>query len=184
VLFGRNGDDTLVGQFATTRLLGGKGADTLIGLGVPLAQGFLLARPGAELAGLDADLAAHAREQAARRRDARSIGALVEPVAALPAQAPPEQVAARFAGDPALEYVAMADEAGRPVAIITREASAAGRTPTEPLRIETRDAVRPAARRAMSRPSPERFDPLTCCDDQGRLVGVVRVERLVEFLSR
>ncbi len=36
----------------------------------------------------------------------------------------------------------------------------------------------------MTRPPGERFLPLVCCDEAGRYLGLVRVERLVAELAR
>jgi hypothetical protein len=41
----------------------------------------------------------------------------------------------------------------------------------------------PVLRRAMTRPRPVRFHPLVCCDELGRYLGVVPVERLVEQVT-
>jgi hypothetical protein len=56
-------------------------------------------------------------------------------------------------------------------------------TPQKPLMIGMTASLGEVARRAMTRPGEERFTPLVCCDDNGRYVGIVRVERLVEALS-
>ena len=39
------------------------------------------------------------------------------------------------------------------------------------------------ARRAMARPPETRFDPVLCCDDAGRYLGTIEIERLVEALA-
>ena len=52
-----------------------------------------------------------------------------------------------------------------------------------PLRVERGSRVSEVARRAMTRPAAERFDPVVCYDEAGRYVGLVRVERLVEALA-
>ncbi|MBA2636975.1 MAG: hypothetical protein H0U79_01935 [Solirubrobacterales bacterium] len=52
------------------------------------------------------------------------------------------------------------------------------------MRVKATSQVADVARRAMTRPLVDRFDPLLCCDDLGRYIGVVRVERLVDRLAQ
>jgi EAL domain-containing protein (putative c-di-GMP-specific phosphodiesterase class I) len=37
--------------------------------------------------------------------------------------------------------------------------------------------------RAMARPAADRFEPLVCTDDDGHFVGIVRIERAVQYLA-
>lgn len=46
------------------------------------------------------------------------------------------------------------------------------------------EAVNEVALRSMARPPEVRFLPVACCDERGSLIGLVRVERLVEALAR
>jgi EAL domain-containing protein (putative c-di-GMP-specific phosphodiesterase class I) len=87
--------------------------DVLLQLGVPLAQGYGLARPGPLLAGIDAGVAAHIRARGALGEGRERILALVERVAAVDAAAPPLAIAARFAGDTALTHLPVVDASGR-----------------------------------------------------------------------
>jgi EAL domain-containing protein (putative c-di-GMP-specific phosphodiesterase class I) len=51
------------------------------------------------------------------------------------------------------------------------------------LRIDVDTPVAEAAHRALNRAEPHRWAPVLCIDGQGRFVGVVRMERLVEQLA-
>ena len=51
------------------------------------------------------------------------------------------------------------------------------------LRIDVDTPVAEAAHRALNRSAAQRWDPVLCIDGQGRFVGVVRMERLVEQLA-
>ena len=51
------------------------------------------------------------------------------------------------------------------------------------LRIDVDTPLAEAAHRALNRDTAHRWDPVLCIDDQGRFVGVVRMERLVEQLA-
>jgi hypothetical protein len=35
----------------------------------------------------------------------------------------------------------------------------------------------------MARPPEDRFDPVACCDETGRYMGLVEVDRLVQTIS-
>jgi hypothetical protein len=55
------------------------------------------------------------------------------------------------------------------------------RTPMCVLVNEEPDAL---ARRAMTRPINERFDPMVACDERGRYIGLLQTDQLVHLLSR
>lgn len=52
------------------------------------------------------------------------------------------------------------------------------------LRVNIDTPVAEAVQRAMVRAPGQRFAPLVCIDDAGRYLGVVRMERLVDVLTR
>ena len=115
--------------------------ETLVGLGVPLAQGYLLARPTDEFAlAIGDDLAGHLRERAARPV-AGLIAELVEPVT---------------------------EDDPDPVTLMSV-------LPTE--------RIQDVALRVIVRETSERFAPVACRDELGRVVGIVRLERLVAHLA-
>lgn len=154
--------------------------DAVIGLGIGLAQGYLVGRPEAVAAPLAPGLAEHVRDQTAARGEAEGVGRLAEPVMTVPPDMAPEEVAVHAR---AVGLVMLVDEQGRPRGLLT--AARAGRA--EPVIaavcVNRRTSVADAAQQAMARPPELRFEPLACCDEQGVLVGLVRIERLVEALA-
>jgi len=158
--------------------------ETLVRLGVPLGQGFLLGRPTPDRRDLDEETAARIRELAGSAGEGDSVASLVEAVAPV-AVGSTGEAAARFATDGGLEVIPVVDRWERPVALHRRADAVAGSAPVpEVLRVEPVESVAAVARRAMGRPRASRFDPLLCCDGMGRYRGVVRVERLLESLAR
>lgn len=149
----------------------------LMGLEVPLGQGYRLGRPAPRMRPLDTEvLELHQRIE---RGD--GVGALLEPVAAVGSAAAAGE---RFARDGEADVVVVVDAHGRPAAVHLRAGFQHGeRDVAAPLAVLA--VARPAdvARRAMTRPADRRFDPVVVIDDVGRLVGIVRVERLVEALA-
>jgi EAL domain-containing protein (putative c-di-GMP-specific phosphodiesterase class I) len=158
--------------------------DELIRLGVPLAQGLALGRPSLEMRELDHGVGERVRERAATRRPPVGLGTLMEHPPAVRADACDRDVAAAFLADPDLEYVVLVDDRIRPDALVSRIGRARGEDPRTRLMIVSPAAsAEEIARRAISRPPVERFLPLLCTDVQGRYIGVVRVERLVDALT-
>jgi len=156
----------------------------LMQLEVPLGQGYGLGRPDPRMKPLSADVVA-VRAELGRRRSDGGVGALCETVPAVRRPAARADVARCFAAEAAADIVAVVDRHERPTALHVRADFRRGRPPRpSPLRVLPVARPRDVARRAMTREAAERFDPIAVCDDVGRLVGVVRVERLVEALAR
>lgn len=152
--------------------------EAVLGLGVPLGQGYLLGRPGPAWVKVDTALAwriaARARAATARLR----VAGVVE---RLPCVYDEDTAAAEaaFAADPGLDVVAVADRWERPIGWLDR----AGVLHRSPQVVKPGSEVSAVARRAMTRSGSQRFDPLPVSDDRGHYTGMVRVERLVERLS-
>jgi EAL domain-containing protein (putative c-di-GMP-specific phosphodiesterase class I) len=146
--------------------------EVLAELGVPLAQGFGLARPARELqAGLRLPATAPRGE---------GVIALVERAGPVLSAAEAERAIGGAAGT---EPAAVLDDDGRPVGLLVPDAAGSWRLNPQPLTVAPAEPPAQAARRAMSRPAPERFDPLACCDESGRYLGLVTVEQLVRALA-
>jgi EAL domain-containing protein (putative c-di-GMP-specific phosphodiesterase class I) len=146
--------------------------EVLAALGVPLAQGFGLARPARELqAGLRLPAAAPRGEgvMAIVRRDAPVIGA--------------SEVERMLGAPAAAEAAAVLDEDERPVGVLVPDGEGAWRLRGVPLTVAPTEAPALVARRAMSRPAVERFEPLACCDESGRYLGLLTVDALVRALA-
>lgn len=158
--------------------------DALIRLGVPLTQGYLLGRPALEMNAVDAELGVHMRARSLVRLSEGGVGPLVEPAPIVRDHDGSAALVHLFFCDMRAEYAAVVDDRGRPLTVVGRvEFFRTGGSTTAPLLVERTSDVSEVARRAMTRPSGERFEPLVCCDEVGRYVGLVRVERLVEELA-
>lgn len=160
-----------------------KEIEALICLGIPLGQGFIFGRPAAGMAAIDGDLAHWVRERAVATERGGTVAPLLEDAMTAPADARREEIVERVLGDPRCAQVVLVDDDGRPVGVHERTAFTRGDAPAAPLRVESSTSPAAAARRAMVRPAQDRFTPLVCCDPDGRLLGVLRVERLVEALT-
>lgn len=150
--------------------------EAFLRIGVPLAQGFLLGRPAPPWARLDPATAARLQVAAARSRLIEHVASLVE-VVAVEGREPlqPERVAMRV------------DGLGRPVAVLVprrrQEDGPGHRVAPVSLRVPSSADVIDVARRVVARPHHLRFDPVVCVDEQGRGVGVIRMERLILRLA-
>jgi len=156
-------------------------------LGVPLAQGYLFGRPSPHWTTLPAPLAEHMRLLGARSTLVDHVASLVEAVPVLP---PAEHDRARqvLAAEGDALAVVLVDERERPVGLVVPnrrvdDPPGSVRALPPPIRVLPSADVREVARRAMTRDSGERFDPLLCVEPEGRHVGLVRVERLVLRLA-
>jgi len=158
-------------------------------MGVPLAQGYLMGRPGPDWAPLPEEIRQLLLRAVDAGRSALTVERFVEPwpfleqgleVAGLElAQA---ALSGSFGGAqvPSFVVLPVLDGYRRPVGLFPVAESGPVRPPMV-LKRETRLAD--AARRAITRPLSRRFDPLVVVDDLGDYLGVVRLERVIESLS-
>jgi EAL domain-containing protein (putative c-di-GMP-specific phosphodiesterase class I) len=155
--------------------------DTLIHLGVPLAQGFLFGRPSEEMQQVDAVLAEHIHVQieAWRRGGVRPLLTAVA-------------VAFEFEGQEALRKVFSAEEAPEWVPILDDRSRPVGVAPSrdcgdvvvkDVMVVHSHESAGAVALRAMTREPGERLTPLACCDGRGRYLALLPVERVVEQLA-
>ncbi|WP_241984862.1 EAL domain-containing protein [Cryobacterium adonitolivorans] len=144
--------------------------DTITALGVPLAQGYYLARPGPAWPALAKPVLPSAVPQPVPVvRDLLDVAPAVESVAA----------AARIFTDHAeVRTVVLIDHHGRPRSVLDSESAHLGVT-TDAVRVNLDTPVRDALLRAITRDSTQRFDPLIATDNAGRYAGIVRLERLI-----
>lgn len=164
----------------------------LIKLGVPLAQGYLLGRPAEPWATLGAQTTAQIRV-AYRAASGRShISALVEPVLLVPAE---DVETIRSAGyptpplhdEPGAEHqvIVLLDGDGQVAALAVRDEDSGGTSEIEvSLRLSITTPIAEAAPLCMARPTAQRFDPILCTHDDGTVAGVVRMERIFDWLGR
>jgi len=164
--------------------------ETLVRLGVPLAQGFLLARPGPPWPPL-------ARTPVPAQRDGRAAPAPSDDVAAIDPDTTAEEAHARFAADARLETLVVLDGERRVLALLTRHRllSRLGHRfgfalygQRSVMRVADRHCLAlPAttpwselASRAMARPSESRHDAILLLDTDGRLLRHLTIRDLLD----
>ena len=156
--------------------------DALLVAGVPLGQGYHLARPGAEMAGIDAEAREDLVARHAERTRIGGVSGLLERAPAVPERAPVAAPTA-FLADPRLQTVVVVDERSRPVGLVRRDEDKRVREPRPVLTADPAEAPRDLVLRALTRPPWRRFDPVVCCDGRGRYLGLVSMERLVTAVA-
>ena len=154
--------------------------DALLRVGIPLGQGYHLARPAPGMGALDPRITGLLARRAEGREMLGGVSPLVDTVPIAPAR---EEAVELLAGSREGRFVIVVDHHGRPCGIVRREDGS-----DAPLREATTtgagDLPAEVALRAMTRPIETRFDPLVCCDGRGQALGLVLVERLVSALAR
>ena len=152
--------------------------ETVAALGVPLVQGYYLARPSAPWASIPLETA---HRLAARDRTGRghAVRHLVERALTVSTV---QAAADAFAADARLQFVALLSEDRRPVCILDAFAAAQGGT-SPGLRLNLDTPIAAALARAVTRPQEHRFEPMAVTDNAGRFAGIVRMERLITALA-
>lgn len=153
-------------------------------LNVPLAQGYYLGRPASNWGVLPSEVRQILLRSAAVADQRHTVEPFVEPWPFLEEGRELEGLQlvreALEPGSQMLSTLPVLDGYRRPVAIY----SLTEPKPTRAIaQVKATTLVTDAARRAMTRPFPRRFDPMACVDDAGTYLGVVRVERLIEALT-
>jgi EAL domain-containing protein (putative c-di-GMP-specific phosphodiesterase class I) len=148
--------------------------DRLLSLRVPLVQGYGLGPPRPVMGAARPEAVALCR----RRRSVATYGGLFDLAEQAPRVAAIEDALVAFATNPALTWIAVVDEYGRPVGIVDR---CGGVRP--PLSVLPAERLADVARRVASRPAADRPVPVVLCDERARLVGLVTVERLLGRLA-
>ncbi len=156
----------------------------LAGLGVPLVQGYHLARPGPGWPQLDPGTALDLIASAGLR-GGTTLRTLIEPTLTVSDTDPGfgagiEDLGGWF-GDDAVDLLVVVDGSARPVA--TAEPAGPVRSLTDGLRVNLDTDVAEAALRAITRGPGRRLEPLVCVDNAGRFVGIVRMERVLHSLA-
>jgi hypothetical protein len=156
-------------------------------IGVPLAQGFCLARPERVMVGPELPLSEWIR--AARDDDERAEGArgerLWSPLVPVGEAGWEAAAAMRFGAEPNLTHLPVVRDDGRPVGLVGRDELERGeRRLRPPLTVLAGENPASIAQRALSRPPADRLAPVLCCDEQGRYLGPIAIEVLTEALAR
>jgi len=150
--------------------------DALVGLGVPLVQGFILARPAPDfLLELPDHLISHVRATAARTGLVEHVASLVRPTSATADPDHPD-AAVLLGSDGRVRAVRLVvpPAAGRP-------AHAGSWAPA--LIVAPADAITDVARRCATRPARDGAVPLVCTDGRGALLGLVSPADLLLALA-
>ena len=151
--------------------------DAFVRLGVPLAQGYLLGRPGPPWAAIDPDVAARLRRSVLSAQLVEHVASLVEPV----------EVVRDGRGPAGAGTAVRVDRFGHPTGLLIahrRDGDPAGhRAAPVSLRVPASAAVADVAQRVVTRREAVRFDPVVVVDDLGAVAGVVRVEALLSRLA-
>jgi EAL domain-containing protein (putative c-di-GMP-specific phosphodiesterase class I) len=138
--------------------------DTVIALGVPLGQGWALARAAPTmLEALEPAAVDHIRATAARSSLGDYVASLVKPV--------PVQL------DPLASLISLNND-GQPRWVRADELDEW----SPAMSVSPSTSVVDAARRAMTRPARHRYTPLVCTDGQGKVIGTVGVDDLLSAL--
>ena len=144
-------------------------------LGVPLAQGFGLARPaiGLELP--------RPVVSALRRRDAAAATLVDRTVLEV---AEPEIASLLADLAPTHRLAVVVDVRRRPMALLTRAEDGSWRRHDDVLRIHEDERLDHLADRFLTRSESTRFLPACCVSESGSLTGVLSFEQLARGLSR
>lgn len=140
----------------------------LLRLGVPLAQGYLLARPQEGFAPLPLHVSAMIRDHATAHQRG-GVARIIEQVTVL-------REASDLPGDGGVAVEV--DVWHRPRRIVLGHGGS-----RDVLRVAAETSPAEVLRRAMTRSAETRFDPIACTDEEGRLLGIVRIERLIAAVT-
>ncbi|MDT0277299.1 EAL domain-containing protein [Blastococcus goldschmidtiae] len=139
-------------------------------LGVPLAQGWLLGRPGPTFAPLAPEVTQLVRAQVARARLTESVASLLRPVR-------------QYAHDeavPGMPPAVLVGQHGEPARLLLSDPRTAEvYTAPVSLRVHPSTDVQQALERALTRAPAHRWEPVVCTDPTGHVLGILRVEDLI-----
>ena len=152
--------------------------DALVSLGVPLVQGYYLARPATPWAGIDLDLA----HRLASRPPATHKAVIRDVLEAATTATTAAHAAAAFAENPLLESVVLIGDHLRPVSVLNPVAAGLG-VVSPGMRVNLDTPLSEALARSMTRAPTSRFEPLLVTDNAGRYAGVARMERMITALA-
>ncbi len=148
----------------------------LLRLNVPLAQGFFLGRPLPEIAGLTAAAREELETKAVRRAQDAELLLLSEDCPSAGSRAEAHKLLQHRACD----LVVVTNQWGRPVETLERDRSVGVRIWSAPMVCQVTSRLVETLERALTRPQAERFQPLVLIDNEGRLHGIARVDRLMQ----
>ncbi|MBC8069460.1 MAG: EAL domain-containing protein [Deltaproteobacteria bacterium] len=158
--------------------------DALLLLRVPLAQGYFLGRPTPSWGAVE-PMALRFLGNVGRqhKRDAQ-VSSLIEARPCLAHDAVDRDTHLLFRDHPELDVVIVVDAHQRPIGVRRRLRHSTDADGSAVLVVAASADVAEVGRRATVREPRYRSDPLACCDQQGRYIGVVTIARLLEWFAR
>ena len=152
---------------------------SLAGLSVPLAQGSFIGDPQA----FWPEIPVLTRDALPKVSTTDADGVLRGLVQTTYTATDAAAAAAILPETTGFDTVVVVDAQGRPVTLI-EQAGDDTWDASDVMAVNIDTPVTDAVQRAMTRPRMTRFSPLVCTDDKGLLVGILRIERLMDHLSR
>ncbi len=156
--------------------------DTLVGLGVPLGQGFLLGRPQHEWGQLEEELRQRILGQAWAVNDLEMVRGLVETVPTISNDTSPDHRLRFFAEHPDVGTAVLVDETHRPIGQIDRDSPNTAREIGPHSRAESTELITDVLAKAVARPADRRWEPIGCTNSRGQYLGSLSMERMVRRL--
>jgi len=150
--------------------------DTLVRLGVPLVQGYYLARPAPAWATIDGEIALHLLTSGHG-----TAGITLRSMLDVAVTAASVEEGRQWFDLDDVDLVVILDDHSRPVCSLSPTGLALPMN--DSLRFNVDTEVADAAYRAVARAAGSRNEPLLCTDNAGRFVGIVRMENVVKALA-
>lgn len=143
----------------------------LMRLGIPLAQGWLLGRPAVWMTAVPQPALDIIRSRRQRATDTALASTILDAWPNLAEKGDPLTLPQKL--------TLVLDAEQRPVSWMGAGVSRAAR----PLTAKSHTPLKALAKRAMARPEDSRFLPVVCVDDDGRYLGVVRIEQVIAWFT-
>ena len=153
---------------------------TLTRMGVPMGQGYFLSRPQADCSAPSPAVSSFLLLKARLRIENSSLRPFIETV---PAVAREDEAFYLLTADPRPDIAVVTSGASRTFSVVLRRGRRLTLRPGA-MRVDAGSDARDVLQRAMSRDIASRFDPIVCADGDGSLLGILRIERLVEYLAK
>lgn len=149
----------------------------LMRLGVPLAQGYYLGRPHAEMQPLAEKTATDISSKFRAVQTADQIERSIEKCLSFRDR---HAAAAALEGDPRVHHACVIDEWDRPVSMLERHAHAGVREIAMPMKAQCFANAEDVLQRSLTRDAGTRFEPIAAINERGQFMGVVQVDRLMQ----
>lgn len=155
--------------------------EQLIRLEVPLAQGYYLGRPAAEMTPISPERERTVRTTAGSFAKPHTLQRALE---TCPVRRDLQVGLYELERDARLPFAMTVDEWGRPRTLIEHHPLLGMRRLESFMKVQVDSAPGEVVQRALARPLPVRFDPLIAINGRGEFVGVLRLDRLFSEAMR